>query len=484
MRMTSLTLMISSLSIACNSPTSSDDDVADTTAGDGDTSETAGDGDTTSETTTESDGDTTSETMGDGDGDGDGDACMSSAGTLRVDALHWDNEFLSILEDGVATNLPVEGLADGAYIQWVAARGSYIAGMLNTSIQMFDRQTKQLLWSTPNLQFPGTFEVSADGWVVFDLYSPDQEYNGLLINEGESHYIAQMPLSLVQDGKIAARESLPGGALGDIGWVTLSDWSWSPAQPPIADGLFFWSESSMVRLNNIHGSLQKDTTLEYVTPVEGALTFVRAAPNHVDMIPLPDMPLDYQTMSGMGPFRLLYSLHQSTTFMRIDIGSGEVLQVTPELPDGWSWFDCQQAREAAVDSSGQLLFHLHDTAKAQVWAYDPTSIQWTEVGLPFGLLDALEFKNYTYGDIFGVETFDTVLCPKTWEDLPPDNALLGETFQTMRRDPPLTMIGPVTVDAQQRCAASRDTEGMYRIQSLLSDLNTSHGWSGEWLWLD
>lgn len=467
--------------------------------GGGDGGGTAGDGDgPADDTTADDDAATADDDGGDETGDtgGEPSSCLAADGSLARVALRWDSaeDRAWLHGEGGELELAIDAPANDTV--WILAAASEDRVVVGRNTGGFDREQSASLhaftrdgqpqWSVDlesatigRLHVGAGGAVSAvTGWtteggsVGFALTQPDDA-----IVFPEHH-----PLAAPRDGLVAAQQVLASGEGGPVGWLSLADGSWQPANPVALQPYSVWVDAD-------------DLTLEYLAVDGSDPRFVRATPDGATSIELPTDSLPSTTLSAVaraGDYRLLQSSSddgsEDYAFLRIDVQTDEVVVVAPEPPSGWSWFDCY-FRRAVVDVDGAVLFELRDDTRARVWAFDPDDEQWSEAGLPTTEVDDLEFQG-SGGAVHVVRGMGqgTTFCPPVEWAQAGREAIAGSSLQVLRRDPPLAMtVSPlsweVRIDATEQCAAFADEIGWHVVPLDDDGWQIDAGPSEGWLWL-
>jgi hypothetical protein len=399
-----------------------------------------------------------------------------------------------VIDGGVETPLELTGAGEPEWMLGAAAGDQIavarIAGPFDdqaTIVHAFARGSGELLW-TRELAGQGVAQMSMsdDGWLA-GTATPQLPGTrvGFVMSEQEAFDLPDHePIAAPALGHVAAYAVDDLGSRQGIGWVDLDDHSWQPATPAPTD---------------YHVVVGEDHhTLEYLALVEDAPAFVRVRPGEVEAITLPlPQQLEGQThitiTASNGNYRVV--LHHDPNqpedvHVRVDLEGGDAVIVNPEPPPGWSYFDCY-FRRVSVDGGGRLYYELRDEASAAPWAYDVEQDTWTQLGHDLGLVDDIDVMAQSQDVMIvrGMAQFQTY-CPSTEWAQAPEDALVGDSQQLIRREPALTMVLPlytwqVLIDRQQRCAASVGENG-WEVRALDgSDAVIEVGpGSGQWLWLD
>jgi hypothetical protein len=427
-----------------------------------------------------------SETSGDGDGPSNPLESLECAGVLRLEpttARAW------LMDGGAEIELPLVDDSE-ALLMVGAAAGDYVAvarvdrmGDDWTSIvHVFSRSSGELLWTREIPDKIHQMWITEDGWITGQI----KGVWGILMSDTVAieleHHKPVGPRVLDH----VATEHYVGSGPGEhnrSGWVDLDDLSW---QQPVT--------------GETYAGVDVDGfTFEFgKVMVDGTSVYVRARPGEAETIVLPfEPPLEYWGLGRLeraGRYRLIRQVdrwdYTQLHLARVDIDAGEAVLVDPELPPGWSFFDCWD-RHIWLDSEGRVFYELRRDASARVWAYDIDEDTWTPVGLEFGNIADIEVTPLSRDvlSLRGRPNNDT--CSADWSGEPPEDALTGWSLQLVRREPALALVVPpdrrlTLVDGQQRCAASLLEEDGWEVRPLdgsdtVIDLGPG---TGDWIWLD
>jgi hypothetical protein len=427
-------------------------------------------------------------------GEPDGRACIDENGlvpsALRLEpspARAW------LIEGGVEIELPLEG-DDEAVSMVGAANGDLLAiarvdigpyGRIS-NVQVFSRSSGELLWTR---EFDGVtvsrLWVGEDGLIAGAPEPPFPGiHSGFVMSQDQ---LLELPDHEPQGaptlGHIAVAELNTSGVWMESGWLELANNSWHPASPEPGGRTAHLAEDGH--------------TLEYFSVVDGLAWFDRARPEGIQSIALPFGPVDFDGGPQIfGPERnhgyrvVRYGDPNSTESVAalIDIEAGEATLVDPELPQGWSFFDCVY-RRVTVDGDGRLVYELRNDASARAWSYDVATDEWTPLGHDLGLVNYMAVEALS-PDVFLVKGWAQVVCEAhEWTEAP-EGALIGDSRQLVRRDPSLALVLPadteqVLIDEQQRCAASVGDNG-WEVRPLDGSEAVLEAGpaSASWLWLD
>lgn len=486
------TLLAGTLALAaCGSGQISLDD------GDGETgSDDAGTGDETESGDTGEDSDTGEDTGEDTGDTGEPEelTCLNEnglvPGVLRTEATlarAW------MIDGGIETELALtgSGTPEGLF---GAAAGDHIAivrvdGPWNDQdsiVHAFSRGSGELLW-TRSFASSGISQIWAaeDGWVagIASPYLPGNRVGFVMSEQAAFDLPDHEPITAPAQGHVTAYAIDGMGIRRQVGWISLDDQSWQQAMPTPSSVAAFVSEDRH--------------TLEYLALVDGAPVFVTARPGEAEIIELPIEQLEGESLhvvARSGSYRIVRLSDPNDpdnyVHVRVDLEAGDAVLVDPEPPGGWSFFDCYD-RRISVDGDGRLYFELRDEATARPWAYDVDADTWTQLGLGLGLVDDINVLAQSQ-DVLLVEgraQFQTFCPPTEWVE-PPEGALVGDSYQLVRSEPPLTMVLPnytwqVLIDRHQRCAASVGEAG-WEVRALDGSdaVFEVEAGTGQWLWLD
>lgn len=429
------------------------------------------------------------------DGDGDGPSnpleSLECAGALRLEpttARAW------LMDGGTMIELPIEGEGE-AYSMVGTAAGDYLAvarvdrmGDDFTSIvHVFSRSSGERLWTREIPDLIHQMWITEDGWITGHI----KGVWGILMSETVAIELERhKPLGPRVLDHVAGEHYVPNdvgyGGTSQAGWVDLDDLSW---QQPMVGGVVA-----------LYGQIDVDgLTFEFNKVMDdGTSVFVRARPGEVETIELPfEPPPEYwglRIMARAGRYRLIRQSDEwdFTQFhlARVDIDAGEAVLVDPELPPGWSFFDCWD-RHIWLDSEGRVFYELRRDASARVWAYDIDEGTWTPVGLELADISDISVEQLSR-DVFSLRGLGNGdLCSAEWPGEPPENALIGWSLHLLRREPALALRLPAQIeltliDEQQRCAASLLEDDGWEVRPLDgSDVVIDLGpGTGDWIWLD
>lgn len=467
------TLLIGTLALAaCGSGPISLEDGSDESGGD------TGD-------TDESDSDT-------GDTDGPDDLACVDDDVLVPGVLRLDSDRAWVIDGATETQLELTGAGEPEWLLGAAAGDriavARIAGSIEdqaTVVHVFARDSGEQLW-TRELAGVGVSQmwVAEDGAVAGSISQivPGVRVGFVMTDAAVLELPDHSPIAAPALGQVAVHELGPQGTQDASGWIDLADGSWQPAMPE--------PTSSSVAVG------EDGHTLEYPTQVDGAAAFVRARPGEAEILALPLEPIEGQSLyviASAGNYRVVrgYDPNDATSeHVRVDLEAGDAVLVDPEPPPGWSFFDCYD-RRVAVDGDGRLYFELRNDASARPWAYDVEEDSWTQLGHELGLVDDIDVVAQSQDVMLvrGTAQFQTFCPPTEWAQAPED-ALVGDSVQLVRREPALTMVLPsntwqVLVDRQQRCAALVGENG-WEVRALdgsgaVIDFGMD---GGTWQWLD
>jgi hypothetical protein len=469
------TLLVGTLALAaCGSgPISIGDDSGETGSDDADTGGTDDTGDT-------------------GDTDGpEALGCIDDNGLVHG-ALRLESELDRAWVIDGATEMELEltgpdgavalaGVAAGDWIAVMRFDGDFSGGIMHA----FSRSSGELQW-TRELDGFGVSRMwlAEDGWLAASAtpYLPGVRV-GFVMSEQEMFDLPDHePIAAPALGHVAAYAIDSMGFRQQVGWMDLDDQGFQPASPTPSEMSAFVSEDQH--------------TLEYLALVDGAPALVRARPGEAETIVLPIEQLDGQSLfveTSTGRYRVVGRYDTNTeevVHVRVDVEAGEAVLVNPEPPPGWSFFDCY-ARRIAVDGGGRLYYELRNDASARPWAYDVEQDTWTQLGLELGLVDDIDVMAQSQDVMLvrGMAQFQTFCPPTEWAPAPED-ALVGDSQQLIRREPAVSMVLPtytwqVMIDREQRCAASMGEDG-WEVRALDGSDTVIDGGpgSGTWLWLD
>jgi hypothetical protein len=398
-----------------------------------------------------------------------------------------------VIEGGVETELELTGSGDPAWMLGAAAGDQIVVARIDGTFEDQDSVVHAFARDSGELQWTRAFEggisqmwVAEDGWLAATAnpYLPGTRV-GFVMSEQEAFDLADHePIAAPAFGHVAAFEIDALGNRQEAGWIDLADHGWQPATPAPLD---------------TNATIGEDRhTLEYLALVDGAFAFVRAQPGEAELITLPIEQLEGQSLyvaASNGGYRIVRRYDpndpEQVVHVRIDLESGEALLVSPEPPPGWSFFDCYD-RRISVDGGGVVYYELRSDVSARPWAYDVEHDTWTQLGHELGLVDDIDVMALSQDvlAVRGMAQFQTFCPPTEWAQAPED-ALVGDSQQLIRREPALTIVLPaytwqMLIDRQQRCVASVGENG-WEVRALdgSSDavLDLGPG-AGTWLWLD
>ncbi|MFV8749506.1 hypothetical protein ACNOYE_03020 [Nannocystaceae bacterium ST9] len=413
--------------------------------------------------------------------------CITEQGTLVGSALLLDQgiDTARLFVEGGELPLELVGSDPGVYLQAAAmgeqvaiARSSgFWAKSQTTTIQAFDRSSGALAWS---IELAGSWTndiwAAEDGWVSGRSFNPKGLTPRGFATDGEQmiELADHSPLAAPREGLVVAVEA------GDYGWYALADGSWTTVDPPASAGT-----STMIA--------DDDRTFEYVAEGEFGVEFVRASPNATQTFPLELAPeLVVEPMLAAGDFRVLSvfdGVGESTSFVRVDVESGEVLPLAPRLPAGFEWFDPCFGPTLALTPEGRLIVALRDTAVVQLFDWTPETDEWNAIGLPIAGPARVTIDRSDAALIASATSFDSGSCaPLVWTE-PPIDALPADSVQLVQPAPTPVLSLPanaldVSPEPGQPCVAYREGNADWTVRAAASDAALVLGPGDQWLWLD
>jgi hypothetical protein len=427
---------------------------------------------------------------------GDGSACIDGDDRLVPGALLLEASPVRarLIDGGAEIDLPLAGDDDAESLVGAANADTIAIARVDVGptgrlsvVQVFSRSSGELLWTREIGDVTvARLWVGEDGWISGAL---DPTFPGILsgfvLTEDDIVELPDhLPMAAPKLGHVAVHQLIPSGVYSESGWIELASGNFRPAS----------SEQG----GRTAGVSEDDHTLEYFTDVDGVVSLVRTRPNETETIVLP-------FAGGFGPAQTVFAPARNNGYRALiyhdfdisysevalaDTEAGEAVLIDPELPQGWSFFDCSGLRSVAVDGHGRIIFELHDGASARAWAYDVATDEWTPLGRELANVEDMEVVALSV-DVGLVRGDLEFFCdPFEWAE-PPEGALLGDSYQLVRLDPALELVlpaastGEVHIDREQRCAASvvgdawevRPLDGSDRV------LDFGPG-SGDWIWLD
>jgi hypothetical protein len=421
-----------------------------------------------------------------GDGDGDDLESLECGGVLRLDpptARAW------VMDGGAEIELSIAG-DNQTDTMVAAAAGDYIAVARTDGVDGNNQDSIVHLFSRSSGELLGMREVagrsdfrlrvSDDGWVsVADSFGSSFLMSATEVIELPDHH---RPMAAPALGHVVTYYDPDPTVWSSYGWMDLDDLTWQPATPE--------PFQTAVTVSEDHH------TLEYRAFMDDTPVFVRARLGETETIVLPFDVSDethpsIDVIGSAGRYRAVRHMPWVSppvphVIARVDVDTGEAVLVDPELPPGWSIYDCY-GYHVDIDGDGQVYYELHNDAGAGIWAYDVDADTWTQVGQQLGLVDDVHFRSLS-PDALVVEGDGDGNCPSNWAE-PSEDALIGDSLQLVRREPSLTMVLPndtwqALIDRQQRCVASRGENG-WEVRPL-DGSDAVIGMPGEtgWLWLD
>jgi hypothetical protein len=422
-----------------------------------------------------------------GDTEGVGGECITDEGRLALTGLLLHEQATVFDSDGGrwlqvnitgGEQIELKGAGRGEHVVVARNREKPSSNDDEAVVHVFDRASGELQWDTTlNDARVEQMWVSEDGWVSgaleLDEFGAPGLPVGFVASADETHaLLSYQPLTAVQDGRVAAVEIVPN-TIGEVGWLTIADMTWVAAQP---------SPSQLgVRVVD-------EQTLEYVAQGAEGEVFVRATLDGSETFEFPGGQVT--PMGGRGSYRLLQTLNLVEAvprFARLDIESGEILVIDPELPAEWSHLDCA-GRNARIDDNGTVLFELELLAAdiVAVWAYAPEDDTWTQLGSDVSGVADIEILG-DVGSAYAVLFYprdELFACGQ-------DNSWLvnPNSLQVVRHEPPLAIElegREVAMDSQQRCMAHY-SDSAWQVRSLATngaeDVPVAETY-GTWVWLD
>lgn len=231
---------------------------------------------------------------------------------------------------------------------------------------------------------------------------------------------------------------------------------------------------------------------------DGSAVFERGNREQVDAFELPVAPEDWSFSQVAGDFRLLGHVDgpgpDGLVHHRLDITDGSVLAIEPDYPPGLEPFTCGRVVYTQLPD-GRVATPLRDADSATLFAWDPDSDEWAPLGDPITGVNRLSaFMVAPNTLLLRGEVALEPPCQQSAWSAPPDDALVGDSVQFVRLDPPASLQVDVSlfpyaspsswlwIDTSERCIASPNDEGMH-IFDIDSGESLSLEHSGRLTWL-